>query len=251
MKITIPTHCPCCSSLLEFINEQLFCKNSGCSAQLSKRLEHFCKTLQIKGLGPKTIEKLKIQDILELYFLDVEDIKQALGSEKLALKLVQEIENSKNSDLATVLASFSIPLVGTTISQKLSKHINTLDEISEQVCKQAGLGDKATQNIINWFQTEYQEIKEFLPFNFETKSTRCLDGETVCITGKLRSFKTKTEAYAALEALGYTIMESVTQATQYLVDEENKLSSKRKKAEQLNITIIEDLNEFIQRNKND
>ena len=87
MKIIIPTNCPCCSSKLELINDQLFCKNSSCSAQLNKRLEHFCKTLQIKGLGQKTIEKLQLNDIVELYYLDLDTIKLALNSEKIANKL--------------------------------------------------------------------------------------------------------------------------------------------------------------------
>lgn len=251
MKIIIPTNCPCCSSKLELINDQLFCKNSSCSAQLNKRLEHFCKTLQIKGLGQKTIEKLQLNDIVELYYLDLDTIKLALNSEKIANKLFLEIENSKSADIATVLASFSIPLIGNTLSQKLSVYIKTLDDISEATCKQAGLGDKATQNLINWFQTEYQEIKEFLPFKFETKVKANTSSKTICITGKLLSFKTKKEAQEVLETLGYKVVESVTKTLCYLVDEENKMSAKRKKADALNITIIENLDEFIKRNQND
>jgi NAD-dependent DNA ligase len=41
------------------------------------------------------------------------------------------------------------------------------------------------------------------------------------------------------------IVESVTKKTDYLVDEEGKQSSKRKKAEELGITIISDLTTFI------
>jgi NAD-dependent DNA ligase len=43
----------------------------------------------------------------------------------------------------------------------------------------------------------------------------------------------------------------VTKATDYLVDEEDKGSSKRKKAESLGITIITNLNTFLKENKND
>jgi predicted NUDIX family NTP pyrophosphohydrolase len=44
---------------------------------------------------------------------------------------------------------------------------------------------------------------------------------------------------------------SVSKATNYLVDEEDKGSSKRKKAESLGITIITNLNNFLKEIKND
>ena len=69
---------------------------------------------------------------------------------------------------------------------------------------------------------------------------------TICINGKLTSFKTKAEAHKALELVGFKVTESVTKQTNYLVDEDNKGSSKRTKADQLGITIIENLSQFLQ-----
>ena len=43
-------------------------------------------------------------------------------------------------------------------------------------------------------------------------------------------------------------MESVTKTLNYLVDEDGKNSSKRKKAEELGITIISNLETFIKEN---
>ena len=106
-KIKIPTTCPCCDYKLETVNEQLFCRNTACTAQLGKKLEHFCKVLQIKGFGPKTIEKLNLADITELFYLDRDSVVEALG-EKVADKLLDEIERAKSADLATVIAAFSI-----------------------------------------------------------------------------------------------------------------------------------------------
>ena len=254
MRIEIPTECPCCNYPLELVNDQLFCRNTACGAQLNKKVEHFCKTLGIKGMGSRTVEKLGLSDITELFYLDSEQVVESLGSEKVALKLLDEIERSKSADLATVIVSFSIPLVGSTASKKLCEVVTSVDEISYDTCKQAGLGDKVTQNLVNWLETDFQEMREFLPFSFKSQknsNTNKSNQKTICITGKLSSYKTKSEAYKSLEEAGYTPVESVTKATDYLVDEEDKGSSKRKKAESLGITIITNLNTFLKENKND
>lgn len=253
MKIEILTTCPCCSYPLELVNDQLFCRNQACSAQFDKKLEHFCKTLSIKGMGAKTIEKLNLADITELYYLDLEEMIEALGSEKIAVKLLDEINRSRSADLATLLPAFSIPLFGSTASAKLCQVVKSVDEITAKTCKQAGLGDKVTNNLLSWLETDFIEMREFLPFSFKmnTVSVANADAKTVCITGRLSSFKTKAEAYKALEMAGFKIVESVTKATDYLVDEENKGSSKRTKAESLGITIIENLTQLIKENTHD
>lgn len=252
MKIEIPTHCPCCNSKLELVKDQLFCRNQACDAQVFKKVEHFCKVLGIKGMGSKTIEKLGLADITELYYLDKDEVAELLGSERMAEKLIQEIDKSRSADLSQVLASFSIPLFGNTASQKLCSVVSHIDEINFETCKQAGLGDKVTNNLLNWLETEFCEIREFLPFTFSAEQpvrTKSI-GNNICITGKLSSFKTKSEAYQILEQLGYTVVESVTKTTNYLVDEEDKGSTKRKKAEQLGVKIITNLQTFLRENIN-
>lgn len=248
MKIKIPNNCPCCDYTLELVNDQLFCRNQACSAQLGKKLEHFCKTLGIKGMGARTLEKLQLTDITEIYYLELDQIVDLLGSEKIAVKLLDEINRSRRSDLATILPAFSIPLVGNTAAQKIAKVVQSVDDITQERCKQAGLGEKVTNNLISWLETDFVEMREFLPFSFtvNNKPVANANGETICITGKLASFKTKAEAHKALELAGFKVTESVTKQTNYLVDEDNKGSSKRTKADQLGITIIENLSQFLQ-----
>jgi DNA ligase (NAD+) len=251
MKIQITTNCPCCGYTLELVNDQLFCRNTACGAQLSKKVEHFCKTLSIKGMGPKTVEKLALADITELFYLDVLEVTQALGSEKTAVKLLDEIEKAKTADLATVLAAFSIPLVGNTASTKIASVVSNVEEITAAKCKEAGLGEKVTNNLLEWLDTEYQELKEFLPFSFNsnTKSSSAIEPKgLVCITGKLTSYKNKAEATAALTKAGYSVSDSLTKKTNYLVDEEDKGSSKRKKAEEYGIIIVTNLNDLLKEN---
>ena len=251
-KIEIPTTCPCCNYALIFVNDQLFCRNTACSAQLNKKLENFCKVLSIKGFGPKTIEKLNLGDITELFYIDQQMVIIALG-EKTAVKLLDEIERAKSADLATVLAAFSIPLVGGTASKKITTVVSHISEITQETCKQAGLGEKVTANLLNWIDTEYLEIKDFLPFSFKSSKVLTVnaDAKRVCITGKLKSFKKKADAEYSLTAAGFILVDSVTKTTDYLVDEEGKMSSKREKAVKYGITIITDLNDLLKETKND
>jgi DNA ligase (NAD+) len=248
MKIQIPTHCPCCDYKLEVVNSQLFCRNTACSAQLFKKVENFAKVLGIKGFGPKTIEKLNLSDLTEIFYLDPKQTQDVLG-EKVSTKLLDEITRAKGADLATVLAAMSIPLVGNTASKKIASVVNSIEEITPETCKSAGLGAKVTENLLNWISTEYQEMKEFLPFSF--KSTPVVVSNetngTVCITGKLTSYKTKAEATKLLEAAGFKVVESVTKTLNYLLDEGDNGSSKRQKAEEYGLTIVTNIHDLLER----
>ncbi|NBT06739.1 MAG: hypothetical protein EBS54_08535, partial [Betaproteobacteria bacterium] len=154
--------------------------------------------------------------------------------------------------LSQILASMSIPLVGNTASKKISTIVKHIDEINLETCKQAGLGDKVTQNLLGWLETEFPEMKEFLPFSFHSEMPVVnTNSKNVCITGKLSSFKTKAEAYKKLTDYGFSITESVTKTTDYLVDEGDKSSTKRKKADELGIKIITNLHNFLREQNND
>ena len=169
MKLTIeiPDVCPSCGTSLELIKDQLFCNNTSCQAKNSKIVEGFAKTLRIKGLGPKTIEKLDLEYIEDIYMLTEERIKTKLGSEKIASKLINEIELSKNANLQELLPAFAIPLFGSTASQKLCNTISHIDELTEKRCSEAGLGPKVTTNICSWYKTEYENRYKRLPFTWK------------------------------------------------------------------------------------
>ena len=190
----------------------------------------------------------------EIFFLELEDVTAALDSEKMAAKLLGEIEAAKTAKLDKLLAAFSIPLFGTTAATKLCAVIESIDDITPEICKEAGLGDKVTANLISWLNTEFLEVREFLPFDFKTSGKPAIsadNGKSICITGKLASYKTKAEATNALQSAGYKVVESVNKITDYLVDEGDKGSAKRKKAEELGIPIITNLNDFLKENTND
>ena len=246
-KITPPTNCPICSTILEWEKDQLFCYNPNCIGKTSKRVEHFAKTLKIKGLGPRTVEKLKIQTFFDLYELPLEMMIDALQSEKLAVKLHREINASKKVDLVDLLPAFSIKLIGTTASQKVCEKMNSLLELNEKVCREAGLGPKATDNLLDWFYEEWTDGYDRLPFSWKTTVQKRAVTETkgiVCITGKLKSYKTKAAATQVLEKKGYLVKNSLTKDVTILVNESGIESAKTQAALDRGVQIITNLKQL-------
>jgi NAD-dependent DNA ligase len=85
---------------------------------------------------------LEIVSLEELYSLSSTEIADRIGSARLAVKLVDELERSKNAPLNILLSAFSIPLIGKTASEKLSKVCEDIEEIDYDTCRNAGLGEK-------------------------------------------------------------------------------------------------------------
>lgn len=243
-EINIPINCPTCSFKLELINEQLFCFNDSCEAKSTKKLEHFAKTLKIKGLGPATIEKLQVTDLHDIYSLSVEEVCELLESEKLGTKLHQEIDKSKAVDLIILLPAFSIPLIGNTASQKLGTVVSHISEITPEVCRTAGLGPKATDSLIDWLVNEFHSNKYYeLPFSYSCKTTQPKENikGVVCISGKLKSYPNKAAAKAVLEKLGYAVKDSLTKDVTILLNESGIESSKTQTARDRGVTIINNI----------
>ena len=106
-EIKPPKNCPSCGSKLEWSNHLLYCRNASCQSKIAKTLEHFAKTLKIKGLGPASIAKLNLSSVVDIYELTEEQISEYLNSSKLAKKLIAEIDNSKKASLNLLLPGFS------------------------------------------------------------------------------------------------------------------------------------------------
>ena len=242
--ITAPSTCPSCGHSLEWENQLLYCRNPACGDQSSKKIEHFGKTLKIKGLGPATIESLVLESINDIYALSEFELVEGLASQKLGKKLFLEIENSKKAPLNILLAAFSIRLIGKTASEKLSAVCESIHDINEDSCAEAGLGPKATESLLYWIKEEYPLLDLPHSFAFDKPVSRT-SGGVVCISGKLKSFKTKAQASQALEQNGYTVKSSVTKDVTILINESGVESQKTQKARESGITIVENLLDFL------
>lgn len=235
----IPTNCPECVSTLKRVNDQLFCMNDDCDAKSSKRLLHYIKTMKIKGLGEKTLEKLNLEDIGQLYDLKLKHLTDTLG-EKIGTKIYTEITNSKSVGLALFIQSFGITLIGNSASTKLAKHCTSMWDITTKVCAAAGLGTKATDNLLQWIKLNGDKYRD-LPITptIVTTTTETREIMKVVITGKLNDYTSRAKAKEFLEAKGVTVMSGISSKVKYLIcDTGDTSSSSYTKANSLNIPMI-------------
>jgi len=235
-QIQIPANCPSCDSKLELVNSQLFCRANDCSAQSTKKVEAFVKKMRIKGLGPASISKLGFVQPVEIYETHLDTFVEVLG-EKIGHKIFDEVQNSRTTTFAVFLSALSIPLIGDTASKKVAGVCNSLTEMWRH--DNLPLGDKATYNIIDHLSTHDDLDKLESHFIFKAIPIRELATRgSVCITGKLKDFSNRTKAKEYLEEHGYTVTSTISGKTNYLVDEEGRISTKSKKAESLGIPIV-------------
>jgi NAD-dependent DNA ligase len=245
--IQAPTSCPSCDSVLDVVNNLLFCRNTSCFSQTQKRLEHFAKTLKIKGLGPKAVEKLGVTTSQELYLLSLDNLSNLLDSEKIGAKVFAEIQKSKDVPMNIVLPALSIPLIGNTAAKKLASVCDSLYDIDEESCQSAGLGPKATENLCSYLEENGIALLDH-PFSFKfEKPIAVVSKGVVCISGKLKSYKTKAEATEMLQQNGYSVKSSLTRDVTILVNESGIESAKTKSAQSKGIQIITNLLNFLEK----
>ena len=248
-SIFAPSHCPSCDSELVWENDLLYCRSSVCGEQAYKSVEHFAKTMKIKGLGPASIRKLNWMCPSEIYLASAESILASLGSEAVTNKLMSEILNSFDAPLERLLPAFGIPLIGNTATRKLSETVSHITEINADTCERAGLGPKATYNLLEWIENDLRYFVEHIPCTWyfsDTPSYPIVNKGTVCISGRLKSFKSKAEATTALNAAGYDVKSSLTKQVTHLINEGGQESAKTRQARDTGVTIVTDLKSFLE-----
>lgn len=243
-KIIAPTECPVCGSSLELVNAQLFCRNSECPAQTSKKVQHFCKVLKIKGFGETTLNKLGITHINELLHLDAKNMSGV--GDKTRSNLINQVEDRlrRRIPVSEFIQAQSIPLVGSSLSSKLDGL--DFDAITEDALKSLGAGDKATANLLDWLHNDwFGDLENHWAKYIDTTKTKTegMVAETkgdVCITGKLNDFPNRNAAAEYLKTIGWNVKSSVTKTVKYLVcEDDTKInSSSYKKAQSLGIEIL-------------
>lgn len=260
-----PNECPSCKKEVYNDNNDPFvrCKNPLCPEQNIKKIIHFSSrdAMNIDGLGDKVIESLFnkniIKKIIDLYYIKKEVLVEIdrLG-EKSAENLLNSIEISKNSTLDKLIFALGIPNVGKKAGKILAEHYK--DILSFSACKKEDLvelndmGEITANSIVEFFENEDNKkfILELIEVGinpiFETKINNNINSlfneKTVVLTGKLQQL-TRNEAKEFLENMGAKVTSSVTNKTDLLVCGE-KAGSKLKKANELNIRVIEE-EEFI------
>lgn len=202
----------------------------------SKVIEHFVKTMEIKGLGPANIEKMSITHPLDIYEEDNWDELGAIG-----IKIEDEVSKSKAKPYETVLASLGIPGVGKSTAKLIIQKIPAFRNLKDiQYVDIKGIGPATIDSILAWLEENENWVLQ-LPLQMEQAiSVSTLISTTtrkVCITGKMDM--TRNELAEILEKLGFKVTSTVTKDCYALITGGDTTSSKYIKAKELGIIIVD------------
>lgn len=267
-NFNIPDKCPICGQPTRIIKENdsevLMCENPDCKGKLLGKLVHAASrnALDIENLSESAIEKFinlgwlnSIQDIYHLS--DHENEMKTLDGfgKKSVEKLLNSIEESRNTSLEHFLYSLSIPLLGKSASMMIAEVVDyDFDTfIDEMTIKGAeyfrylpGVGNALISSLNAYWKNHYSDILQLAnEFTFEKSNIvldeipKILQGKTFVVTGSVNHYKNRDELKADIVAHGGTVAGSVSSKTSYLINNDiNSTSSKNQKAKSLNIPII-------------
>ena len=266
--IEIPKFCPICGKPVEKVTEidstNLVCTNPYCEGKIINKIDHFCskKGLDIKGMSKATIEKLinwgwvnNIVDIMELKTHRQEWIKKQGFGIKSVDNILQSIENSKETTLEKFIASIGIPLIGNSVAKELVKNFSSYEDFRLKVDNKFdfsvlnGFADSKSNSLLNFDYSLADKVYSYLKIENknEKEKTQDLKDYNFVVTGKLESFKNRTELQKEIEKLGGKVVGSISKKTSYLINnDKNSTSAKNMAAMKLNIPILTE-KEFIEK----
>lgn len=255
-KPEIPTRCPVCGELLTMEAKSLTCNNTHCPAKLVSVISHMGSkhALNIDGLSNKTIEKMFSMGMLnhkmDLFHLTAEQIAKLDGyTINSATKLYDKIQAALvDVPFDKALYASGVPTMGRTASKDISKAFRNVDELIHDVihCRSAklvtipGIGEVMAGYIAGNLMLIEEMFSTIKSINYPS-GTVVPAGEkkTFVITGAL--YKGTRDLYKDLiESKGHKLAGSVSKSTHYLVTNEESSTSKRIKADQLGIPIIDE-----------
>ncbi|MDE1311625.1 NAD-dependent DNA ligase LigA [Vibrio aestuarianus] len=257
--IIFPSHCPVCNSEIERVEGEAVARCTGglvCQAQRKEALKHFVsrKALDVDGLGVKVIEQLVDKEMVktpaDLFRLKAGQltILERMGP-KSAQNIVNALEKSKLTTLARFLYSLGIREVGEATAANLALHFETLDNISQatfdELLEVQDVGVVVASHITSFFEQDKNKkvIEELMELGIQwpsvvkpsEDSVQPLLGKVVVLTGSLSQLS-RSDAKAALQALGAKVTGSVSKNTDILFAGE-AAGSKLAKAQELGIEI--------------
>ena len=262
-NLVIPCECPVCGGETKIMASQgaesLYCTNPMCQAKQIKSFEHFVtrNAMNIDGISEQTLEKFIssgfIKEFKDLYHLDKFE-NEITGMEGFGKKsydnIIESVNNSRNTTLAKVIYGLGIAGIGLAnaklICREFNDDVDTIVNVTaEQLLEIAGIGDVLANAFCNYFadddnRRKFMELLEELVLLKEERNMESgISGKTFVITGSVNHFANRDELKALIESMGAKVTGSVTNKTDYLINNDTTSnSSKNKKAKELNIPII-------------
>lgn len=265
-----PSTCACEIAQSDFIERdgpKYFCTYPECPGQMAEKLKWFVGRgqMDIDGLGEKTIDLIRANDIPLTHFADIfrlhehkERLLELDGmGEKKVEKMLAGIEATKSSGLRRVLASLGIRHIGSSaalvLARRFENHHALLEATEEELEALTDFGPITAAALHHYLQTPAgQDVfkrldalgvdltsREYRPEAGDNDDERAASspfaGKTIVLTGTLEHYD-RNELKGILEGLGAKVSGSVSKKTDLLIAGE-KAGSKRAKAEGLGIEI--------------
>lgn len=260
----IPLKCPVCGGRTEIRKisnaKALYCTNQECQAKHVKAFSLFVSrdALNIEGLSEATLEKFIargfIRDFTDIFHLEryKEEIQKMEGfGEKSYNNLIASIEKARITTLPKVIYSLGIAGIGLANAKVICREFkNDVDVMihakREDLSAIDGIGEVLAQAFVSYFEEDnhikllLNLLKELeIPEEIVDNTERILDGKKFVITGSVEHFANRNEVKELIESLGGKVTGSVTQKTDYLINNDvHSSSSKNKKANELKVPII-------------
>lgn len=264
-ETVIPSVCPLCGGET-FIKDNdgiktLYCGNPACPAKNVGKFAHFCErdSMNIVGLSEATLEKFVdagfVKSLPDIYRLErfKDNIISLDGfGEKAYQNIIDAVNASRNVTFSAFIGSLGIPNVGKNTGKLISaffgenaleKFIKTASE-GESFAEIDGIGETVSDNIILWFaenRAEFDGLIECLNISDDAVvgEDAPFAGKTFVITGAVFQYPNRNAVKAEIESLGGKVASSVSNKTDYLINNDvTSASGKNKKAKELGIPVI-------------
>ena len=255
--IALPTQCPSCGNSVRPKDDFLFCADpSRCRAARMGQLAHFVSVADIQGFGDRMLGELHDRGLVrgpaDLFKLRAQDLLaiERVG-DKLASKLVGEVEAHRTLPLEVFLRSLGVDELGKHVSKILASEYRTLDAIlalsAQELASIHSIGEVIARSVTEGLLAVRPMIDELLRFvtiapveeaQAAARSSQGgpLSGESFVFTGKMARLERKA-AQQKVEALGGSAPDAVSKNTTYLVvgddKSDGKKSTKEKTADKL------------------
>ena len=236
----MPQHCPVCGTeVVKPETEAMHrCPNTTCPAQFFELLKHFVSkgAMDIDGLGEQwskiLIDVGLMQDVADLYYLRKEQLLELerMG-DKLATKIIDNIEVSKDRPVSRAIFALGILHVGSEMAELLTQHYSSIGQLAgattEELTSIPGIGPQIADSIFAYFQvgTNLQVLEKLrragvkldqAPEGPVDRDALPLAGLSFVVTGTLSSMS-RSRAELRIKEMGGAVVSSVTRKTDYLV----------------------------------
>jgi DNA ligase (NAD+) len=256
----MPTACPECGSHVVRLQDEAIARCSGgliCPAQRKQAVTHFAsrRAMDIEGLGEKLVDQLVARNLVnhldDVYRLDLAMLSGLdRMAEKSAQNVLDAIDKSKQASLPRFIYALGIRNVGEATAKDLAQHYGDLDTLMQadiaSLLQVNDVGPVVADAVYQFFQEPHNReviaAMRALGVHWadipKKIQSAAFAGKTFVLTGTLPSLK-RDQAQAMIEAVGGKVSGSVSAKTSYVVAGA-EAGSKLEKAQQLNVTILDE-----------